>query len=392
MRITAVDPLALGYRKSDPPMARNFAVVRIETDEGHVGWGEASTNWGHSYPTVFAAAVKDVCAAPLLGTDPTDIRGRLAQLHVLLDGYLGWEGLTSQVIGALEMACWDILGQAAGLPLHRLLGSANRPLRLYGTGTTMFDEPASYHAHYFDDAVAHGFRGVKVRLGRSVADDVETVATVREHVGDDVMIGVDSYWFHDARTALAVAERLHPLDIGFFEEPLPQMRVDELAWLAARSPIPVAVGERVYSVRQYDHLARAGAANVFQPDASICGGIVACMEIAALATQRGIAVYPHVGGPTVIGLAANLHWAVAADVPWMEYDIDPWQPLITEVAGRHGVVPLGLGDISGGEISAPDAPGLGVSLPDDVASLYPFVTGDTYAEVFPDHERGRSLG
>jgi L-alanine-DL-glutamate epimerase-like enolase superfamily enzyme len=384
MRIVAVDPLALGYRKSDPPMARNFAVVRVETDGGLVGWGEASTNWGHSYPTVFVAAVRDVCAASLLGTDPTDVRGRTRQLHVLLDGYLGWDGLSSQVIGAIEMACWDILGQAAGLPLHRLLGAANRPLRLYGTGTTMFDEDAGYHAHYFDQALDHGFAGVKVRLGRSVADDVATVAAVRAYVGDDTMIGVDSYWFHDARTALEVAEALRPLHIGFFEEPVPQMRLDELAWLTARSPIPIAVGERVYSPGQFDAIARAGAANVFQPDASICGGIGACLEIAALAAQRGIAVYPHVGGPTIIGLAANLHWAVAADVAWMEYDIDPFQPLV------DGFGSIGLGDIVGGEIAPPDAPGLGVSLPDDVAERFPFVTGDTYAEVFPEHETGRA--
>jgi L-alanine-DL-glutamate epimerase-like enolase superfamily enzyme len=386
VRITAIDPIALGYRKSDPPMARNFAVVRVETDAGYVGWGEASTNWGHSYPTVFQAAVRDVCAAPLLGTDPTDVRGRVGQLHVLLDGYLGWEGLTSQVIGAIEIACWDILGQAAGLPLHRLLGAASRELRLYGTGTTMFEETADYHAHYFDEALDHGFRGFKVRLGRAVADDVATVAAVREHVGPDAFIGIDSYWFHDPRTALEVATALGPLKVGFFEEPVPQMRVDELAWLTARSPIPIAVGERVYSPAQFDAIARAGAANVFQPDASICGGIGACMEIATLAAHRGIAVYPHVGGPTIVGLAANLHWAVAADVPWMEYDIDPWQPLVTEIGGP----PIGLGDIAGGVIAPPDAPGLGVSLPDDVAERFPYVPGDTYAEVFPDHEKGRS--
>lgn len=386
MKLTAIDPLALGYRKTDPPMARNFAVVRLETDTGLVGWGEASTNWGHSYPTVFTAAVRDVCAHSLLGTDPTDIRGRLAQLHVLLDGYLGWEGLTSQVIGAIEIACWDILGQSLGVPVHRLLGAANRPLRLYGTGTTMFDEPASYHAHYFDDALAHGFTGVKVRLGRSVAADVDTVQTVRDHVGEDALIGVDSYWFHDARTALEVAERLRPLGVGFFEEPVPQMRTDELAWLAARSPIPIAVGERVYSVGQYDALARAGAAHIFQPDASICGGILACLEIATLARQRGIQVFPHIGGPTIIGLAANLHWAVAADVPWMEYDIDPYQPLIDAIDGPA----IGLGNIVDGQLAAPDAPGLGVHLPDDVEQRFPFVPGDTYAEVFPDHEKGRS--
>jgi len=386
MKITAIDPLELGYRKSDPPMARNFAVVRVETDAGIVGWGEASTNWGHSYPTVFSAAVRDVCAAPLLGTDPTDVRGRIAQLHVLLDGYLGWEGLTSQVIGALEIACWDITGQALGVPIHRLFGAANRPLRLYGTGTTMFEEDASYHAHYFDQALAHGFDGFKVRLGRRIADDVATVAAVREHVGPDALIGVDSYWFHDARAALAVAEGLAPLGVGFFEEPVPQMRIDELSWLAERSPIPVAVGERVYSLHQYDALARAKAANIFQPDASICGGLLACMEISSLAGQHGIAVYPHMGGPTVIGLAANLHWAVAADVPRFEYDIDPYQPLVDEVGGA----PFGLGAIVDGEIAAPEAPGLGVSLPDDVAERFPYVPGDTYAEVFPDHETGRA--
>lgn len=386
MRITAVDPIELGYRKVDPSMARSFAVVRIETDAGLVGWGEASTNWGHSYPTVFSAAVRDACAGPLRGTDPTDVRGRLAQLHVLLDGYLGWEGLTSQVIGAIEIACWDIAGQALDTPVHRLLGAASRPLQLYGTGTTMFDEDASYHAHYFDQAIEHGFRGFKVRLGRQVADDVATVAAVRDHVGPDATIGVDSYWFHDARTALEVAEALGPFGVSFFEEPVPQMRVDELVWLAARSPIPIAVGERVYSPNQYDQLARVGAVNVFQPDASICGGILACMEIAEIAGRRGIAVYPHVGGPTIIGLAANLHWAVAADVPWCEYDIDPHQPLVTDVGGPA----LGLADITGGVIAPPEGPGLGVSLPDDIAERFPYVPGDTYAEVFPDHEKGRA--
>lgn len=388
MRITAVDPVELGYRKVDPPMARSFAVVRVETDAGLVGWGEASTNWGHSYPTVFSATVRDVCAAPLLGTDPTDIRGRLAQLHVLLDGYLGWDGLTSQVIGALEVACWDILGQSLEAPVHRLLGAANRSLRLYGTGTTMFDEDAAYHARYFDEALERGFTGVKVRLGRSIADDVATVAAVRDRVGPDALVGVDSYWFHEPRAALALATELVPLGVSFFEEPTPQMRVDGLRWLNERSPIPVAVGERVYSVHQYDQLARLGAAAVFQPDVCISGGILSCLEVATIARQHGIAVYPHVGGPTIIGLAANLHWAVAADVPLMEYDIDPYQPLVDEVGGP----PLGLGAIADGRIAAPDGPGLGVSLPDDVATRFPYVAGDTYAEVFPDHEKGQADG
>src|SRR5690606_9270659 len=100
MKISAVTPVTLGYRKSDPPMSRSFALVRIDTDSGITGWGEASTNWGHSYPTVFAAAVTDICASVLVGQEPRAIRARLADLHTRMDGYLGWDGFTSQTIGA----------------------------------------------------------------------------------------------------------------------------------------------------------------------------------------------------------------------------------------------------------------------------------------------------
>ena len=212
---------------------------------------------------------------------------------------------------------------------------------------------------------------------------------MREHVGPDTFIGVDSYWFHDARSALEVAEALVPVGVGFFEEPVPQMRVDELRWLAARSPIPIAVGERVSSVHAFEQLARTQAVHVFQPDACIAGGIQACMDVAALAAHHGIAVYPHVGGPTIIGLAANLHWAVAADVPWMEYDIDPHQPLVDD---------LGAGPRSGWATSSAASwprrrgPASGCRCPTDVEARFPYVPGDTYAEVFPEHERGRAGG
>ena len=143
MRITRVAPVTLGSRKADPPMMRSFALVRIETDTGLVGWGEASTNWGHSYPTVFAAAIRDVCAPILVGREPREVRSRLADLRTRMDGYLGWDGLTSQTIAAVELALWDILGRSLDAPVWQLLGGSPDPMPLYGTGTTMFDESAA---------------------------------------------------------------------------------------------------------------------------------------------------------------------------------------------------------------------------------------------------------
>ncbi len=387
MRIASVKAVLAGYRKIDPDMQRSFALVRVGADDGTVGWGEASTNWGHSYPTVFRAVIDDVCARHLLGRDPLAIRDRVADLKVTLDGYLGWEGLTSQTIGAIEMALWDLLGKSLNAPVHRLLGGSAYPIPLYGTGTTMFEESAQWHARYFDECLELGFKGVKVRLGRTVEADAEVVATVREHVGPDTLMGVDSYWFHDPDTALELARRIAEYDIHFFEEPVPQYQIEGLQRLQRSSPIRVAVGERVYSPRAYARLARCDAARVFEPDAALAGGIAACMDIAALAERSGIEVIPHVGGPTVVALAANLHWATAARVRLCEYDIDPHQPMITDIGDNPG---LALSDTRGGVITAPEGPGLGVDVDEAELAKHPYVEGDTYAELFPEHESGRA--
>jgi L-alanine-DL-glutamate epimerase-like enolase superfamily enzyme len=385
MRITAITPRSLGYRKLDPPMQRAFSVVKIETDAGIVGWGEASSNWGHSYPTVVEAVVRDVVAPNLVGTDPSDIRARLRQLHVLLDGYLGWEGLTSQVIGAVEIALWDVVGKRHGVSVATLLGGGRATIPLYGTGTTMFEETADWHAHYFDEALAHGFGAVKVRLGKDPDADVELVERVREHVGPKRQLLADAYWGYSAEEALALVRRLHVHALDVFEEPCPQHHVDGLARLCAASlPVRIAGGERIYSPAQFRMLAERGAIHVFQPDASICGGILACLESVAVARAYDLEVVPHVGGPTAIGLAANIQWAAAADVRLMEWDIDPSQPLVDLVAPS-----LALGAIVDGVVRVPDGPGLGIEVDEAVLDAHPYVPGETYAEVFPEHETGR---
>ncbi|MGD9997407.1 MAG: mandelate racemase/muconate lactonizing enzyme family protein [Ilumatobacteraceae bacterium] len=383
--IESLTARCLSYHKTDPPMQRGFVVVRVQTSDGVVGWGEASSNWGHSYPTVVETVVRDVIAPNLVGTDASAIRARLGQMHVLLDGYLGWEGLTSQVIGAVEIALWDALGKAHGVPVSTLLGGGIDRIPLYGTGTTMFEESADWHAHYFDQALSVGFRNVKVRLGKNPDSDVELVRVVKDHIGPERRIMADAYWGYSPEEAIALTERLKPLGVYFFEEPCPQYDVDGLARLAARSlPVRIAGGERIYSPAQYRMLAERQAIHVFQPDATLCGGLLACLEIATIAKQIGLEVIPHVGGPTAIGLAANLQWAAVADVPMIEWDIDPHQPLVDNVAPE-----LALTCIRDGVAIVPGKPGLGIEFDEAVFDDYPHVKGGTYAEVFTDHETGR---
>jgi len=387
MKIADIRTIMLSHPKTHPPMQRTYAVVHVETDTGLVGFGEASTNYGHAYPTVVRAIVEDVLARTLRGRDARDIRGRVQDMRVLLDGYLGWDGVSAQVIGAVEIALWDIAGKAAGLPVWRLLGAQADAIALYATGTTMFDASPDWYAHYFDPALARGFRGVKVRLGTDADASVARVAAVRARVGSDVFVAVDAYWGYAPDEALALARRLEPFGISFFEEPSPQYQLAGLRRLCARSPIRIAVGERVYTPAHYQLLAGLGAAHVFEPDACISGGLLACLDIAAIARAHDIALIPHVGSPTAIGLAANLHWAAAAGCGLIEFDVYPDLPM-RDALLRDPI--FALDRIADGRLRVPQGPGLGIDIDEAAFARFPYQPGGTYAEVFPEHERARS--
>lgn len=121
------------------PMQRSYALLRIEAEGELVGYGERLSNYGHSYPAVIKTIVDRIVMPNLVGKDAGEIRRRVAELHVILDGYLGWDGVRAHVICAVEIALCDLLGKSVGLPICRLLGGAPTSLPLYGTGTTMFE-------------------------------------------------------------------------------------------------------------------------------------------------------------------------------------------------------------------------------------------------------------
>ena len=251
----------------------------------------------------------------------------------------------------------------------------------------MFEETADWHAHYFDQCMALGFAGVKVRLGHDVADDVEVVRTVREHVGPNMLIGVDSYWFHDPDTAIELTARSPRCASTSSRSPSRNTAWTGSSGWRAFQPIRIAVGERVYSPAAYAELAAAMRPAFSNPPRRWPAGSSTVCASSTYAERHSIEVIPHVGGPTVVGLAANLHWATAARVRLCEYDIDAHQPMITEIGDNPA---LALVDLQGGTITAPTGPGLGVHIDEDLLDAHPYVAGDTYADLFPERESGRS--
>ena len=387
MKITEVRVIQLEYEKDSPKLLRGFALIRVETDRGIVGYGEASSSYGHFYPPIVAAIVDQILARVLTGEDPLNMDRVLSKMHHYLDGYLGSEGIAAQVISGIEIALWDIIGKATGQPVCRLLGGYRPAVPLYGTGTTFFEQTPDWHCHFFDAAIAHGFKGVKARIGNNPQWDVKLVETVRGYLLAEMKLMVDAFWSYSPDSAIRLVKELGRFGVFFFEEPLPQYELEGLAKLKAASPVPIAVGERIYSLRGFKEVVVHRAADVLQPDATICGGLLECKKVFALGEAFDLLVLPHIGGLSAVGIAANLHLAASvSSCNLLEYDLSPWQPLRDEML-KDPI--FSMDRIRDGLLPVPDRPGLGIEIDESVFERYPYKGGQVYPDVYKQLGAGR---
>jgi L-alanine-DL-glutamate epimerase-like enolase superfamily enzyme len=388
VKITDIRTIGLGYERKISPMQRGFCLVRVETDAGLVGYGEASTSYGHMYPGVVEAIVDAAIKPAIMGKNPLDINSRIRDMKLYVHPWLGWDGISAQAIGAVEIALWDILGKAKEMPIAHLFGAHRDKIPLYGTGTVKPIKPGEdpkWHGHFFDELLENGFKGVKTRISSGVERDIEQIAAVREYVGPNVRVMVDGYFCYTPSTAIKLAKRLADLDIFWLEEPAPQSMMPGLAKLREESPVPIAYGERLYSLSGFEILVNRRAADILQPDAAVCGGILECIEVNALAKANNLQVFPHIGGLSAVGLAANLQLAVIIGSEMLEYDGEENPPMRDEMLRD----PIFSWDrLEDGCIKVPDGPGLGIEIDESVFEKYPFSTGRFYPDVFPQFGLG----
>ena len=293
----------------------------------------------------------------------------------------GRRGALICALGAIDMALWDIKGQALGVPVAQLLGGDPFwPVTPYASllpaGRTL-DE---YRVSLVDKALrakALGFRAIKLEVcvsgpyshhGLQERDDVvvDIVAECRRAVGPDLVLMVDvAYAWPDARVALGVLERLAAYDIHFIETPVDIDDLDGYAFLHDHSPIPIAAGEFQNTHFEFLDLADRGKVDVLQPDVGRVGGFSEAVKVEAIAAARGRKMVPHCW-KSGIGIAASAHLAAAsACCPYIEF-----LPMELAESPLRKELLVDEPRMAGGQITLPSKPGLGITLNRDALEKY----------------------
>lgn len=339
-----------------------IAVVEIRTESGLTGIGEVL---GRRGALGYAAFINDALAPKLKGRSAHDRRALWSAMRNTLTGRLG--GMLVECIAGVDIALWDLAGQAAGQPIWRLLGGAGRrSIDAYASSINWADD-ARVEAEVAS-ARAKGFRQIKVKIGRPLPRAIARVKQVRRLVGDDVLLGVDTNWAYDADDALLLGKAMCDEGYWFFEEPLPPGDHAGYRRLARHLPIRLAAGESDFTAADSADLVHDHVLGLIQPDVARAGGITESWRIAEHAAIHGVSYAPHVGWSGGICSAASVHLAAAAEnfltFECMVFDNPLRQALTVPVSGDVG------GLRADGTLPVPDAPGLGVTLAPDALERF----------------------
>src|SRR5438445_1539784 len=298
MKITDVKTFLVDASSPGGWGARNWCFVKVETDEGIVGLGEAS-----GWPRVIQTAIQDLTPA-LIGEDPGRIERLWQKMLLAIMGH----GMTG-VVGAgamtgIEIALWDILGKKLGVPICDLLGGRCRDF-----------VPVYAHASTIERGQELVERGYTAMKAGSLTRPVEVIHDLRTALGDDVDLCIDVHgppWF-SVPDAIRVGQALEEYDLLFYEDPVPPENVESMAAVAAAVDIPLAAGERSSTLWGFHDLIERGGVDVVQPDMGRARGYLPLKNIAVLPEAQHVQVAPHDGSNGPACQAATVH--VRASIP-----------------------------------------------------------------------------
>jgi D-galactarolactone cycloisomerase len=328
-------PLEIAGR---PTTGLNILLVKIDTDAGLTGWGEA---FGHAVAPATKLVIDSMMAPMLIGRDPAQIGALTGALSKTLHLF-GRNGPMTYGVSGIDIALWDLAGKRAGLPLHAMIGGARRMTLPVYASLLRYGEAESLVKNV-RAAVEAGYQSIKLH-----EIDPVLVGLAREAMGPDIKLMVDTNCPWSPAEAAVMAERMRPFDLHWLEEPIwPPEDHASMARLRTKG-IPLSAGENAAGLHDFHAMFAAGALDVAQPSVTKIGGVTEMLKIIALAESFGVRVVPHCAyfGP---GYLASMHVAACLDEAplerlFMNFETAPFAPYTTPQGARVGV---------------PEAPGLG---------------------------------
>lgn len=365
--VPAEKSVRLGIGRS---VKRDAVLVRVETDEGHVGWGEAHHG---RCPGAIAKLIDTTVSELVLGMDACDVTGVWARVYKMQLASHGMGAAAAMALSGLDIALWDIRSQATGWPLYRLLGGSAKPIKAYAGGIALgWQEPALLAEEALHH-VANGYRALKLRVGDTAIKDIARVRAVRKAVGDEIDILVDAntnYTLDDVRKVMPAYEEAA---VGWLEEPFPPQ--DRRAYAAAASlgRVPLAAGENQFTRYEFATLLEDAHVQFVQPDLSKTGGVTESLRIAAMASAQKLTVNPHTSA-TAINMATTIHFLCAIDNPgYFEGDVTSLNPFRDQMANKQ---PYALD--SNGCVTPYEGVGIGLNIDLNFIAEHPLIDGPCY--------------
>ena len=363
MKITKIESILVGAPTPGCGLLsnRNYLLVRVHTDEGITGLGEATLE---GYDNTLLGLFKDM-ESYLIGEDPT----RIEHLTQIMLRQKFWKGgvIKGSAVAGIELALWDILGKSVGLPVYKLVGGAVRDkIRVYANGWSGGATDPAIIKDKAQEAVAAGYHALKFSLAiptwplhdnQTVRRIGQAAAVIREAVGPDVPLMFDGHGRYDARLAIMIAAELQHYNLMFFEEPVQPENIAEMARVAAHASMPLAGGERLSLKYEFKSFLDSEALDVLQPDLAHCHGFGEGLKIAHLAEAYSAWMAPHCPmSPVITAISLHLDAVMPNFLIQERLFLNDWrEQIITE--------PLRVVD---GYISLPDKPGWGIELDDEL--------------------------
>jgi galactonate dehydratase len=363
---------------------KNWLFVRVDTDEGIHGVGEGTVN---GFAATVETAIHELRDA-YIGLDPSQVD--LLFQRMVRDVYSDGGQIHMAALAAIEVACWDIAGKAAGRPVHDLLGGRIRDkVPVYANGWYRTDRTPEAFAERAADVVGRGYRALKFDpfgaayrvMDRREEDlSIAIVAAVRDAVGPAVDLMIEAHNRFSAATALRVADRLVEFRPAWLEEPVHHQQLGAMIEVARRSPVPVATGESYTSLGQFADLLSHDAVHILQPEPLSLGGLWRTRQVAAMADAHYAVVAPHNAQGPVCGAISR---TLGACIPnfYVQESFDEFNADWTRDIVDRPALPVD------GFVDVIDEPGLGIDLDWERLAGHPYERAHLLRLFSPGWER-----